>query len=55
MYLGMNYGFVVMAWKYNGQVPGILMTGLVVLQIGINIWANHPQVLRKIPFLRGIA
>jgi hypothetical protein len=55
LYIAMNYGFIVMVWKYYSQAFGVLMLGLAILQIGINIWASHPKILRKIPILRDIS
>jgi hypothetical protein len=47
LYFAMNYGFVVLVWKYS-LIPGLLMLGLFIIQIAINIWANHPGMLPKI-------
>ena len=49
LYFAMNYGFVVMVWKWS-LAPGLLMLAIFVVQIAINIWANHPEMYRK--FLR---
>ena len=42
LYISMNYGFVVMVWKYDSLVGGIIMLGLFVLQIITNI-ISHPR------------
>jgi len=43
LYISMNYGFVVMVWKYYSLIGGIIMLGLFVIQIIANI-VTHPQV-----------
>jgi hypothetical protein len=54
LYIAMNYGFVVMVWKYYSQAAGLLMLGLAFVQIGVNVWASHPGLLRRLPgLLRG--
>jgi hypothetical protein len=42
LYISMNYGFVVMVWKYYSLVGGIIMLGLFVIQIITNI-VSHPR------------
>ena len=42
LYISMNYGFVVMVWKYYSVVGGIIMLGLFVIQIITNI-VSHPR------------
>lgn len=42
LYISMNYGFVVMAWKYDSVVGGIIMLGLLIIQIFTNI-LSHPK------------
>ena len=37
LYYAMNYGFVVMIWKYYSQIGGIVMLGLVIIQIIVNL------------------
>ncbi|HTY91683.1 MAG TPA: YwiC-like family protein [Methanocella sp.] len=46
LYFAMNYGFVVMVWKWS-LLPGLLMLALFVAQIAINIWANHADILKR--------
>ena len=42
LYISMNYGFVVMAWKYYSLIGGIILLGLFVVQIIANI-VTHPR------------
>jgi len=42
LYTSMNYGFVIMVWKYDAMLRGILMLGLFVIQIATNI-LSHPK------------
>jgi hypothetical protein len=42
LYISMNYGFVVMVWKYYSLTGGIILLGLFVVQIIVNI-VTHPQ------------
>ena len=42
LYYSMNYGFVVMIWKYYSHTLGIIMLGLFSIQIIINI-LTHPR------------
>jgi hypothetical protein len=42
LYLSMNYGFVVMVWKYDSLIRGIILLGLFVVQIIANI-VTHPR------------
>ena len=44
LYFSMNYGFVVMVWKYYSVVGGIIMLGLFVIQIITNI-VSHPRAV----------
>lgn len=37
LYISMNYGFVVMVWKYYSVTGGVIMLGLFVIQIIANI------------------
>jgi len=46
LYISMNYGFVVMVWKYYSLIGGIILLGLFVIQIIANI-ATHPQLTIK--------
>lgn len=41
LYFSMNYGFVVMTWKYYSLPYGIILSVLFVIQIIVNI-ASHP-------------
>jgi hypothetical protein len=41
-YISMNYGFVVMVWKYDSVIGGVIMLGLFVIQIIANI-VSHPR------------
>ena len=43
LYISMNYGFVVMTWKYYSVPYGIILLVLFVIQIIVNI-VTHPQV-----------
>ncbi len=42
LYIAMNYGFVVMVWRYYSLIGGIVMLGLFVVQIVANI-LTHPR------------
>jgi len=42
LYISMNYGFVVMVWRYYSLIGGIVMLGLLVVQIVANI-VTHPR------------
>ncbi len=46
LYISMNYGFVVMTWKYYSLIGGIILLGLFVIQIIANI-VTHPQSTSK--------
>lgn len=45
-YISMNYGFVVMVWKYYSVSYGMIMLGLFVIQLIANI-ASHPRPANK--------
>ena len=42
LYISMNYGFVVMTWKYYSSMGGIILLGLFVIQIIANM-VSHPR------------
>jgi hypothetical protein len=42
LYFSMNYGFVVMVWKYDSLVRGVILLGLFVVQIIANM-VTHPR------------
>ena len=42
LYISMNYGFVVMVWKFYSVTGGIILLSLFVIQIIANI-VTHPQ------------
>lgn len=42
LYISMNYGFVVMVWKYDSLIRGILMLCLLAAQIVANM-VTHPR------------
>ena len=44
LYISMNYGFVVMVWKYDSVIGGVIMLGLFVIQIIANI-VSHPRAI----------
>lgn len=44
LYISMNYGFVVMVWKYYSLTGGMILLGFFVVQIIINI-VTHPRPL----------
>ena len=46
LYISMNYGFVVMVWKYYSLIGGIILLGLFVIQIIANT-VTHPQFAIK--------
>jgi 4-hydroxybenzoate polyprenyltransferase len=43
LYYAMNYGFVMMIWKYYSQIGGAIMLGLLIIQIIVNIRTHLPQ------------
>ncbi len=47
LYISMNYGFVVMAWKYYSLTGGIILLGLFIIQIIINIFTHPPAAIEK--------
>jgi hypothetical protein len=42
LYLSMNYGFVVMVWKFDSVTRGVFMLGFLIIQILANI-LSHPR------------
>ena len=42
LYISMNYGFVVMVWKYDSLTKGMIMLGLFIVQIIANM-VSHPR------------
>jgi hypothetical protein len=42
LYISMNYGFVVMVWRYYSWIDGMIMLSLFVIQIVANI-LSHPR------------
>ncbi|MFN2236090.1 MAG: hypothetical protein ACK2U1_17835 [Anaerolineales bacterium] len=42
LYISMNYGFVVMVWKYDSVIAGAIMLALFIIQIILNI-ISHPR------------
>lgn len=42
LYFSMNYGFIVMVWKYDSLAGGIILLGLFVVQILANV-VTHPR------------
>ncbi len=42
LYISMNYGFVMMVWRYYSSTGGMIMLGLLVTQIVINL-LTHPK------------
>jgi hypothetical protein len=42
LYMSMNYGFVVMTWKYYSLIGGIILLGLLAIQITANM-LTHPE------------
>ncbi|MDX9954111.1 MAG: hypothetical protein RBT75_08445 [Anaerolineae bacterium] len=42
LYISMNYGFVVMVWRYDSWVRGVIMLALFVIQIVANL-ISHPR------------
>ncbi|OQA13324.1 MAG: hypothetical protein BWY63_03511 [Chloroflexi bacterium ADurb.Bin360] len=43
LYISMNYGFVVMVWRYDSWTRGMLMLALFVIQIAANL-SSHPRL-----------
>jgi len=41
LYMSMNYGFVLLSWKYYSSKSGILLMGLFVVQIITNIFTHR--------------
>ena len=46
LYISMNYGFVIMVWRYYSLTGGIILLGLFVIQIIANI-VTHPRATIK--------
>ena len=46
LYYAMNYGFVVMTWKYYSKTGGAILLGLLVIQIIVNI-RSHPHSINE--------
>ena len=46
LYISMNYGFIVMVWKYDAVIRGVIMLGLFVIQLIANL-ASHPRPTTK--------
>ena len=42
LYISMNYGFVVMIWKFYSLIGGIILLGLFIIQIIANM-VTHPK------------
>jgi hypothetical protein len=42
LYYAMNYGFVVMVWKNDSQIGGVIMLGLFIIQIIVNMGTHSP-------------
>lgn len=42
LYISMNYGFVVMVWKYDSLMRGMILLGLFMIQIIANL-VTHPR------------
>ncbi len=47
LYISMNYGFVVMVWKFYSLIGGIILLGLFVIQIIANIVTHPRNVIEK--------
>jgi hypothetical protein len=47
LYISMNYGFVVMTWKYYSLTGGIILLGLFVVQILVNMLTHPLAILGK--------
>jgi len=47
LYISMNYGFMVMVWKYYSLIGGIIMLGLFVIQIIANILSHPRKAIEK--------
>lgn len=43
LYISMNYGFVVMVWKYDSLTRGVILLGLFVIQLITNILSHPPK------------
>jgi len=46
LYISMNYGFVVMVWKYDSVTRGIILLSLFAIQIIANI-VTHPRAITR--------
>ena len=42
LYYAMNYGFVMMTWKYYSPIGGAIMLGLLIVQLIINLRTHTP-------------
>lgn len=49
LYISMNYGFVVMVWKYDSLTRGVILLCLFIIQLVTNVY-SHP---RKNPIADG--
>jgi hypothetical protein len=47
LYYAMNYGFVVMVWKNYSQIGGVIMLGLLIIQIVVNL-RTHSAYNKKV-------
>jgi hypothetical protein len=47
LYISMNYGFVVMIWRYYSLIGGIILLALLVVQIIANIATHPPMTVEK--------
>lgn len=54
LYISMNYGFVVMVWKYDSLTRGVILLGLFVIQLITNI-LSHPRKKTGVDSDRGSA
>ena len=43
LYYAMNYGFVIMTWKYYSKIGGAIMLGLLIIQIIANLRTHKPM------------
>lgn len=47
LYISMNYGFIVMVWKYDSLVRGVVLLGLFIIQLVTNM-ISHPRKNSKL-------
>lgn len=47
LYVASNYGFIVIVWKFDSAVRGVLMLALSAVQLVANLVTHPPRVRRS--------